>query len=470
MNIHIKSILSALAFSFLFYSKSFGLNLFLISILVVVLVSTIRKERSVSWVYALTYTATAIFVFFNPSGFAVFVHFMALMVFVGKSISQKTSVYLSWFIGCVNMLIASIANYIQNQEREKESDKKEQKDISPKLFNRLKGGLAALLLLFIFGMLYRNANPVFESLIEQIDFNFISVPWLFFTLLGYIIFLHLLRPYNAKELVEFDLAQENELEKPTELVLIGKKKKLEGEHTLGSIVFLALNLLLLLFLTTDVIYLFQNTDITNSEYSQSVHQGVYALMFSIVCAIALILYFFRGNLNFFEGNKRIKTLTYLWIGLNVILVALTCYKNYTYVEALGLTYKRIGVFVYLLLTLTGLVTAYVKVAQVKNFIYLVRTNIATVFGFLIVSAAIPWDKTITWFNLTTLENPDFNYLISLGESNSEQLFNYAKAEHTKVEIHTKDRIDEKYTEFLEKQSEKTWQEYTFYQLVKNETK
>ncbi len=470
MNIHIKSILSALAFSLFFYSKSFGLNLFLISIMVVVLVSTMRKERSVPWGYSVAYIGTAVFVFLNPSGFTIFVHLMTFMVFVGKSISQKSSVYLTWFLGISNMLIASIANHFKKQEIEQGVEKKEQKDISPKLFNRLKGGLAAIVLLFIFGMLYRNANPVFGNLIEQINLDFISFPWLFFTLLGYIIFMHLLRPFDAQELIEFDLAQKNELKKPTEIVLIGEKKKLEGEHTLGSMVFIALNLLLLFFLTTDVVYLFEETVITNAGLSQSVHQGVYALMFSIVCAIALILYFFRGNLNFFQGNKRIKSLTYIWIGLNVILVAFTAYKNYTYVETLGLTYKRIGVFVYLLLTLTGLVTAYIKVAQVKNFIYLVRTNIATVFAFLIVSAAIPWDKTITWYNLNTIENPDINYLFRLGESNSEQLYNYAKANTSKVEINIKDNIDEKYTEFVEAQSEKTWQEYTLYQIAKNETK
>lgn len=470
MNIHIKSILSALAFSLLFYSKSFGLNLFLISILVVVLVSTMSKERSFSWGYSLAYIGTAVFVFLNPSGFTIFVHLMVFMVFVGKSISKKSSVYLTWFLGCSNMIIASVANYVQKQKSEQGVEENEKKDMSPKLFNRLKGGLAAITLLFIFGMLYRNANPVFGNLIEQINLDFISVPWLFFTLLGYIIFLHLLRPFNAQELVEFDLAQENELEKPIELVLIGEKKKLEGEHTLGSMVFLALNLLLLFFLTTDIIYLFEQTEITNSGLSQSVHQGVYALMFSIVCAIALILYFFRGNLNFFQGNKRIKSLTYVWIVLNVILVAFTCYKNYTYVEALGLTYKRIGVFVYLLLTLIGLVTAYIKVAQMKNFIYLVRTNISTVFAFLIVSAAIPWDKTITWYNLNTIENPDINYLVSLGESNSDQLYKYARANKTKVESNIKESIDEKYTEFLEAQFEKTWQEYTLYQIVKNERK
>ncbi len=470
MNIHIKSILSALAFSFLFYSKSFGLNLFLISILVLVLVSTMPKARSVSWRYSLAYIGSAVFVFLNPSNLTIFVHLMAFMVFVGKSISTKSSIYLSWFLGCSNLIIASVANHVQKQDNEQGLEKNKQKDRSPELFNRLKGGLAALTLLFIFGMLYRNSNPVFEQLISQINLDFISIPWLFFTLLGYIIFLHVLAPFHAKELVAFDLAQANELEKPTALILISEKDQLVSELTLGSMIFLTLNLLLLLFLTTDIIYLFEKTEINNIGLSQSVHQGVYALLFSIVCAITLILYFFRGNLNFFEANKRIKVLTYVWIGLNIILLAFTGYKNYTYVEALGLTYKRIGVFVYLLLSLIGLVTAYIKVAQVKNFIYLVRTNIATAFAFLIISATIPWDKTITWFNLTTIKNPDINYLVDLGKNNSEQLHNYSKANTSTLEINIKASIDEKYTNFLETQSEKTWQEYTLYAIVKPKTK
>jgi len=460
MNIHIKSILSAIAFSLLFYSKSFGLNLFLISILIVALVSTVREERSLSWGYSIVYITSAIFVFCNPSGFNIFVHFMAFMIFVGKSMSKKSSVYLSWFLGCSNMLIASISNFSQNEKSEVKK-----KDLSPQLINRLKGGLIALVLIFLFGMLYRNANPVFGDLINQINLDFISIPWLFFTGLGYIIFLHLLRPFNSEELVATDLAQKNDLEQPTELILIAEKKKLAEEHTLGSMVFIALNLLLFFFLATDIIYLFQQTEISNSRYSQSVHQGVYALMFSIVCAIVLILYFFRGNLNFFEGNMRIKSLTYVWIGLNLILVIFTSYKNFMYVEALGLTYKRIGVIVYLLLTLTGLITAYIKVAQLKSFVYLARTNIATVFVFLLISAAIPWDKTITWFNLETIENVDIDYLVNLGDSNSEQLYNFVKKNPANIELHIQDRISEKHIAFIAEQSEKTWQEYTLYQIV-----
>lgn len=465
MNIHVKSVVSALAFSLLFYSKSLGLNLFLISIVVVALVSTMGKKRSPIWMYSLVYITTAIFVFLSPTGFTFFVHFMAFMVFVGKSISQKSSIYLSWFLGCINMTAASVVNYVQKRDG---AEKKEHRKISPQLLNRFKGGLIATALLFLFGMLYKNANPVFGNLIAQIDFGFISIPWVFFTFLGYIIFLHLLRPFNAQELVDFDLAQKNELEKPTELILIGEKKKLESEHTLGSMVFLALNLLLFFFLVTDVIYLLDQTPLSNAGYSNAVHQGVYALMFSIVCAIVLILYFFRGNLNFFQGNQRIKVLTYLWIGFNIVLVVFTAYKNYTYVEALGLTYKRIGVFVYLLLTLTGLVTAYIKVTEVKNFVYLLRTNITTIFAFLFLSAAIPWDRAITWYNLTTIKKPDINYLIGLGENNSEQLYRYAKK--NRLGPNTADSIIDKHNTFIEKQSEKTWQEYTLYQIVKNDIK
>ena len=466
MNIHIKSILSALAFSLLFYSKSFGLNLFLISILVVVLVSTLKETRTMSWGYALTYILTSIFILINPTGFTIFVHFMALMVFIGKSISSKTSLYLSWLLGFTNLLVASIANFIQRQNSVEEKDVK--KETSPKLLNRLKGGFFAGILLILFATLYKNANPVFENLVDQISFDFISFPWVFFTFLGYVIFLNILRPLDAQELIAVDASQKNELETPTEIEIIGQKKQLESEHTLGSFIFIALNFLLVFFLVTDGIYLFQKGDISNAEYSASVHQGVYALMFSIVLAIILILYFFRGNLNFYKENTQIKTLTYVWISLNIILIVFTSYKNLTYVEALGLTYKRIGVFVYLLLTLTGLITAYIKVAEVKSFVYLVRTNIATVFAFLVLSAAVPWDKAITYFNLSTLENPDVHYLIDLGDTNSIQLYDYAKEKEVNYDLNIS--ILEKHEEYITLQSEKTWQEYTFAQLAKTDTK
>ena len=293
------------------------------------------------------------------------------------------------------------------------------------------------------------------------------MPWLLCTFLGYVLFLNLLRPFRPTELLDFDDRQENDLRRPETPFSPSLLTRLQGEHTIGSIVFAALNLLLIFFLITDFIYLLDPSVVTHGEYSSAVHQGVYALMFSIVIAIGIILFIFRGDLNFFEQNHQLKRLTYVWILLNVILVLFTSYKNWAYVEALGLTYKRIGVFVYLLLTLIGLLTAYLKVSRTKSFVYLIRTNVSVWFAVLVLSTAIPWAKMITSFNLEQLDNPDVAYLIELAPGNLEQLYRYSKSNGNKLILEQKLSIEDHYRDYRDEQDGKTWQEYTWYNIAEN---
>ena len=461
MNIHIKSIVSAFAFSFLLYSKSVGINLFLVAIIVVALLTIFQEKPKMPSVYAFAYIFTAIMVFFDPTNFKVFVHLMAFLLYIGKNIAPKNSLYLNWFVGLMNMIIASLYHlnsYFKNPEEQKKS-------LSPRILNSIKGIIAALLLLVVFSLMYKNANPVFGNLLAQINFDFLSFPWLLFTLVGYFIFLHILRPYNPEKLLAIDCTQKNELKKPELPFSAAYQSKLDGEHILGSIVFGALNVLLLIFLVTDLMYLLQSHAISYSEYSKSVHHGIYALLFSIVCAIAIILYFFRGDLNFIENNKHIKTLCYSWIVLNLILVVFTWYKNYEYVAALGLTYKRIGVFIYLILVIMGLCTTYVKVAQLKNFIYLVRTNIALLFVFLFFSSVIPWDNAITAYNLKQITTPDINYLLNLEDTNSFQLQEYLNQNKNGNILKFEEKISKKNANFVKDLSQKKWQEYSIYQFI-----
>ena len=362
-------------------------------------------------------------------------------------------------MGIVNMLVASLFHLNQPQESNG-------KKISKKTWHILKGSLLALFLLLLFSVMYRTANPIFDRLVSEIDLSFISLPWLLFSLLGYFIFLHLLRPYYPETLIQIDRSQTNTLFSPKNTFTIPQLEKLRNEQSLGSIILTSLNLLLLFYLVTDTIYLSQVGDISNAGYSKSVHQGVYALMLSIVCAIGIILYFFRGNLNFFKGNRPVKHLSYLWIGLNLVLVAFTWYKNYQYVEALGLTYKRIGVFVYLLLTLTGLVTALLKIIHLKSFVFLVRTNFASLLAFLILSASIPWDRAITMYNLGHIKNPDMEYLMVLGYTNVPQLYEYAKSHSEDLSLTLRTRIGKKYEDFIKFEEERSWQEYTLLQFQK----
>jgi len=461
MKIHVKSILGALIFSLLFYSKSFGINTVLISMAVLAFLFSLRQERSVPWVHAAAFLFTAVMVFLDPTPFKIFVYLMFLFLFVGKYISKKGSLYLNWAVGLVNTLMATL---IRLAERDESTTKR--KKWHKRTTDTLKGVGMAMALMVLFSLLYQNANPVFHGIIQQIDFNFISFPWLLFTLMGYFLFLHILKPYHPKDLFKLDARQSNSLFPPSAPFTIPGLEKLRSEQTLGSIIFLVLNLLLIFFLITDVVYLWNSEIVTNAGYSQSVHQGIYALLFSIVCAIVLILIFFRGDLNFYKGNQHIKNLTYLWIGLNVILVLFTFYKNYGYVAALGFTYKRIGVFVYLLLTLGGLITTYRKVAQQRSFVYLIRTNVTVAFALLLMASCIPWDKAITHHHLNYLENPDVQYLIRLGDSNSELLFEYAQHQQHLVSVAQRKQILEKKGRFDAAQNNKSWQEYALYHIKK----
>ncbi|MEK6154600.1 DUF4173 domain-containing protein [Flavobacteriaceae bacterium 3-367] len=465
MHTHLKSLVTALAFSLLFYSKTFGLNLVLIAILVVVLLSTLKAARPVPWIYPAAYLFTALMVFIHPTGFHIFAHLLTFLLLVGKSMARESSLYVAVFVGFINMLTASIIRLAERQKR----PETERKKLSPKAISRIKGVVLAGALLCLFGVLYQKGNPIFEWLLSQIDLSFINFPWILFTCLGYLLFLHLLRPYDPQELVKMDTAQENDLSAPEEKLHLDKLYQLDSEQTLGSIVLGALNLLLIGFLITDLLYLLQPDIHSHADYSRSVHQGVYALMFSIVCAILIILYFFRGALNFFKGNGRLKKLAYLWIGLNGILVLFTAYKNWSYIEALGFTYKRIGVFIYLLLVLVGLVTTYLKVAQKKRFVYLLRTNLATAWAFLVLASAVPWDKAITAYNLSHLQDPDIHYLLDLGASNAPQLYTYGREKKHRLNPNLRARISNKYLDFEEEEAGRSWQEYTLHQFLSKNT-
>ena len=134
--------------------------------------------------------------------------------------------------------------------------------------------------------------------------------------------------------------------------------------------------------------------------------------------LVIILYFFRGNLNFYTENKTLKYITFTWITLNIILIILIAIKNQTYITSFGLTYKRIGVHIYILLTLIGLVSTFLKVLKIKNLTFLFRRNTQAAFIVLVICSAINWDATITTYNLTHVDEFDMDYLINLSNRNA----------------------------------------------------
>ena len=303
--------------------------------------------------------------------------------------------------------------------------------------------------------MYRNGNPVFDNLISKIDFSFINLQWVLVTVLGYYLFSNISRPIAIEPLTSTDLSTDNGLlrtDNPSE-------KKLEGEKQLGVVLMSALNLLITLFLITDITYILQTDIINASEFSNAVHSGINALIASIIFAIVIILYFFRGDLNFYKKNKNLKWLTYTWIILNSALVIVISIKNYQYITSFGLTYKRIGVNVYLLLTLIGLFTTLIKVLNIKNLWYLLRVNTQIAFAILILSSTFNWDNTITSYNLNHAERTDTNYLILLSDNNT--LLLKASINSPLFSEIQQEGINRKYNDYITRLEDHSWQEYVY---------
>ena len=63
-----------------------------------------------------------------------------------------------------------------------------------------------------------------------------------------------------------------------------------------------------------------------------------------------MLYYFRGRLNYHSKNKTLKLLAYVWIAQNIFMILSTAYRNNMYIEESGISYKKIGLYVYLMLS------------------------------------------------------------------------------------------------------------------------
>ncbi|MEE9350538.1 MAG: DUF4153 domain-containing protein, partial [Flavobacteriaceae bacterium] len=206
-------------------------------------------------------------------------------------------------------------------------------------------------------------------------------------------------------------------------------------------------------------FIFTNTEISGSVFSSQVHSGINALIASIVIAIIILLYVFRGDINFYKENKTLKRLAFAWIILNIILVLSIATKNGQYIYYFGLTYKRIGVLIYLTLAVTGLITTLLKIDQIKNIWYLLRINTKAAFVVLIIASTVNWDYHITNYNFNYAKSMDFKYLIELSNNNTFLLKEQAESKNLNKD--SLRLIQKKYNKYVYELRTNSWQEFQY---------
>ncbi|TXD82018.1 DUF4173 domain-containing protein [Subsaximicrobium wynnwilliamsii] len=447
-------LIAAVLFSLLFYGQSVGLNLALFAVLALVLLLFYNlkkfRDRGVL-LHSVAYLLSAVLVFVHRSSLSVMANLLMFVSLVGAVSESQSSIYLKWLNGLYTSIAGFFHRNIDRQEASKASNWKQKADL-PQLA-KLIGIPIVFIILFV--LLYRQGNPVFEGLIARINFDFINLQWLLFTLMGYYLFSNIAQPVLVEPATSADLSVSNNLLETANF----SEASLKKEQQLGTTLLGLLNLLLLVYILTDIISINAMIVSKASELSIQVHNGINTLIASIIIAIIIILYFFRGNLNFYAHNRILKNLSFLWISLNVALIVLIAIKNQNYIGAFGLTYKRIGVYVYIFMTLIGLLTTFLKVLNLKNLAFLFRSNTQVAFMTLLLLSGVNWDRRITQYNLTQAQDFDMDYLIKL--SNRNAILLYDLKDSVAISETQKRAIEKKYQYYIQELQQRNWQELNY---------
>lgn len=479
-------IASVAAYSYLFYQQNLGINflVFTISIIVLLFFRNVKVYQSKSWIVAAIGSLLSAFcIAYYGNGLSFLANVISLCVLSAFSIDPKTSILTSFFFSLYSIGASYIFMILDTIERgQKKKITTESKPISVKLMLYI----VPLLIVIIFFFMYKASNPLFDNLTKKINLDFISAGWMFFTLGGFCLMYGFFYHKSIQVIANKDQLASNSLsvESAEGNSFFTNFLSIDNEKLSGIILLLLLNTLLLTVNILDVNFLwFDGALPKDLSYSAFVHQGTGALITSIIIAILIILYYFRGGLNFYKGNRSLKLLAGLWIMQNAFMIISTAYRNNLYINEYSLTYKRIGVYIWLLLVLIGLMTTFVKILKAKSNWYLFRTNGWLFYCVLLFSCFINWDVIVTNFNINRAEQKhkplDASYLVSLSERNIPQLLtlndsikNQANTgdmydtrsdsyNYNYVEINYKPALNYKLYRFLDEMDKMEWQSICF---------
>ena len=425
---------------FLFYEQSLGFNALIFSCIVVTLITWQQRAtlmREMNWKLAVAgHMIAAIAVAWHASIPGMLIYHLSFFVLAGYVFSVKSSFPVAFFNGIVagvsGAFLAAIPRFIKDA-----SAKSKGFGFS---FQRTVLYVAPISVTVLFYIFYSAANPDFMLDIKWSGWE-PDFPLIGYSVLSIILLCPLFFAWGLKILVQYDAAKPDRLERIRMKHGRHTALALKYENKQGNIMFLMLNTLIGIFLIFNVLQIFiPSLGTQSSGHSEQVHQGFFTLVISIVFAILLIMYYFRANQNFYRGNHLLVRLALVWIILNAALALFTCYKNMLYVDAFGLTYKRIWVFVGMLLTGVGLYLTTLKIRKLKTNWYLLRQTSWVLYFAFTLCCLVDWDRIIAFYNINYAKELDTQYIYSLGNTGIPYLRELAEKNDPRLESNIKDRL------------------------------
>ncbi len=311
-------------------------------------------------------------------------------------------------INTVSLFIGGIL-YLKNKNKTNKSFK---------FFSSLKKIFilfAAIIVALFFLFLYRVSNPIFSDFMDKINFSFINFEFVFFIILSLIVSFMLFAQYDwIGLLVDFEEQRKLQSEKET-------KTTSSNIHFFIRVLFGILNVFLLIMTIGDIPYVLFHKDLpSHINLSDFVHSAVNSLVFSIVMASSIVVIVFWGKIEKTDAYKKSMFFINAWLVQMAVVLLITVYRNSLYINAHGLTHLRIGVYVWLLLSLGGLIVLYRKLKHQISLWIAVNNYFIYLVSVLLLMSFVNWDIIITKYNLgmDNKKEIDFEYLIeNLGDAN-----------------------------------------------------
>lgn len=437
------ALLGGLLFNYLFWNERLALNLLIYSVYLLVVTFLNREviKGTKFKLYGFTHLLAAFLVVINNSDLTIITYYISLLLFIGYSHNNQIRSVFTALGTAILQLITVPFNGIKNLSEVTIGSF----NLKP-IFKVIKYIFIPVVIVTLFTCLYSAASSVFaryaEVLLVNISnffdsilgflFKDLNIERVLFFAFGILISSGLILTFFYKTLENAELKCKEQLLRIRKSAnqktiifdiihafsgtLLTKKLALKTENIIGIISFSALNALLLLLNLIDVTTLWFGYK-PSQTLSADLHDGTNALIASIIIALIVIIYFFRGNLNFYSKSKTLKTLAFAWMIQNCILIVSVCIRDAFYIEFYGLTHKRIGVIVFAILCFFGLATVYWKVAKQRTLFFLFKTNGALWFALLLVFSTINWDILIVKYNLAQRDkiSLDADYLLSLSD-------------------------------------------------------
>lgn len=449
-------LICAIILTFLFYNQGIGLNVLIFEIILLawlVISKQLTFKHNNEIICIIGVLLTGVFTIINYSFYTYFIHFVTLFLFVGVlNYTEVRSLVTSFGISLYS-LFNSQGIFLKSLFGLKVKGEK-----ANTFFWKSRIFIIPLAIIVVFIIIYSSSSPKFSKLVttllEAIDtgmsflFKDINIVFILTFLISLFISTFLLLRSANKDLVLWDsVANEDYIRKKERVKRHFKLNALKNEYKAGIFLLVVLNIIILIVNGMDIYWVWFNFEWTGQTLKQFVHEGTYLLILSILISIVVVLYFFRGNLNFYKNNKFLKLLSYVWLFQNGILAVSVAIRNYRYIEYFALAYKRIGVIIFLLLTMYGLYSVFRKIKFKKTAFYLFKWNTLALYLILVFTSLINWDIVIAKYNFAHSHHSyiHLEYLVTLSDKALPYL-NKSKTELSEIEsIQRKKFYSDEYT-------------------------